>query len=84
MNTKYLKALQKARVILGGTTALAAACGVTPPTVSEWFVSVGKKTPKRRIPLTRCSDIERATGGQVTCEELRPDFDWAFLRGTKK
>lgn len=30
--------------------------------------------------------IEIATGGQVTCEELRPDLadQWAYLRGTKK
>jgi len=26
--------------------------------------------------------IERATKGAVRCEELRPDVDWAYLRGT--
>ena len=26
--------------------------------------------------------IERESGGKVTCEELRPDVDWAYLRGT--
>lgn len=25
--------------------------------------------------------IERESGGVVTCEELRPDVDWAYLRG---
>ncbi|MDT4679101.1 transcriptional regulator, partial [Escherichia coli] len=29
----------------------------------------------------RCPAIEKATGGAVTCEELRPDIDWAYLRG---
>lgn len=24
--------------------------------------------------------IERHTNGAVTCEEMRPDIDWAFLR----
>lgn len=27
--------------------------------------------------------IDRETGGMVRCEELRPDVDWAYLRGTK-
>lgn len=26
--------------------------------------------------------IDRESGGQVTVEELRPDVDWAYLRGT--
>ncbi|MDB6061543.1 MAG: hypothetical protein JWM78_1646 [Verrucomicrobiaceae bacterium] len=29
-------------------------------------------------------NIERESGGAVTCESLRPDVDWAYLRGTKK
>lgn len=27
-------------------------------------------------------DLERETDGAVTCEESRPDVDWAYLRGT--
>lgn len=26
--------------------------------------------------------IERETKGAVTCEQLRPDIDWAYLRGS--
>ncbi|WP_375591581.1 transcriptional regulator [Chitiniphilus eburneus] len=26
--------------------------------------------------------IEREAGREVLCEELRPDVDWAYLRGT--
>lgn len=26
--------------------------------------------------------IEQASGGAVRCEDLRPDVDWAVLRGT--
>lgn len=28
--------------------------------------------------------IERETKGKVRCEDLRPDVDWAFLRGTSR
>ena len=33
-------------------------------------------------PIERCIPIERATNGEVTCEELRPDrkADFAYLR----
>jgi DNA-binding transcriptional regulator YdaS (Cro superfamily) len=31
-----------------------------------------------------CINIERESQGKVTCEDLRPDVDWAYLRGTKK
>lgn len=27
-------------------------------------------------------NIERESDGAVTCEELRPDVDWDFLRGS--
>jgi DNA-binding transcriptional regulator YdaS (Cro superfamily) len=26
--------------------------------------------------------IDRESGGVVRCEDLRPDVDWAYLRGT--
>lgn len=34
----------------------------------------------RQVPAERCPAIERLTGGVVTCEEMRPDIDWAVLR----
>lgn len=33
-------------------------------------------TGRRTTPADRCHAIEHATGGQVTCEELRPDVVW--------
>lgn len=39
---------------------------------------------KTRVPAERCPQIERATGGQVRCEELRPDVAWDVLRNTIK
>lgn len=48
--------------------------GVKPPTVNQWV------NGDRHVPAERCPDIEAATGGAVTCEELRPDISWAVLR----
>ena len=56
---------------LGGTSAVANICGVKAPSVSEWRT--------RGIPADRCSAIERATSGAVTCEELRPDVSWVRI-----
>ncbi|CAI06121.1 hypothetical protein ebB253 [Aromatoleum aromaticum EbN1] len=61
---------------VGGQATLARALGVTPAAVSQWVTGV------RPIPAERCPAIERATAGAVRCEELRPDVDWGYLRGT--
>lgn len=50
--------------------------GVKPPTVNQWVHLV------KPIPAERCPEIEKATHGVVVCEDLRPDVDWAYLRGT--
>ncbi|WP_277949020.1 YdaS family helix-turn-helix protein [Proteus mirabilis] len=28
--------------------------------------------------------MEKVTSGVVRCEELRPDVDWSYLRGTQQ
>lgn len=38
----------------------------------------------RLASIRLCLAIERETSGAVTCEDLRPDVDWAYLRGTAK
>lgn len=43
-------------------------------------IAYGLKTAGESL----CINIERETSGAVRCEELRPDVDWAFLRGTSK
>lgn len=48
--------------------------GVSPPSVNQWIKGV------RQLPAERCPAIERATRGEVLCEELRPDIDWSYLR----
>lgn len=37
---------------------------------------------KPNLSESLCINIERESGGAVTCEELRPDVDWAYLRGS--
>jgi DNA-binding transcriptional regulator YdaS (Cro superfamily) len=37
----------------------------------------------RRAGESLAINIERESGGKVTCEQLRPDVDWAYLRNTK-
>ena len=68
-------ALQRAADLLGGQSALALACGYEDRRhVWPWFNSA------RRVPAEKCPAIERATGGAVRCEELRPDVAWSVLR----
>lgn len=61
----------------GAGARLAAQLGVHRIQVSNWA------TGKRRVPLEHCIPIERATGGAVTCEELRVDYadHFRYLRG---
>lgn len=68
--------LEKAFAIVGNRSALARAIGITPWAVSKWDVN--------KPPIERCLDIERATGGQVTAEQLRPDVNWEYVRSRQK
>jgi DNA-binding transcriptional regulator YdaS (Cro superfamily) len=61
----------------GSGHQLARAVGVSGVIISQW------KTGARQVPAERCIEIERATSGIVTCEELRPDVDWAYLRAAQ-
>ena len=60
------------RAVHASTTQaeLAARVGVTPAAVTQWI------SGHRRVPEARCPAIERATGGLVTCEQLRSDVSW--------
>lgn len=61
--------LQKAIDIAGGQTALGKAIGRRQSTVRTWL-----KRADGRVPAEAARDIERATSGAVTAEELRPDI----------
>lgn len=42
--------------------------------VSQWRYGI------KQVPAERCPDIEAATQGALTCEDLRPDVNWSVLR----
>lgn len=44
--------------------------GVSAPAVRHWINGI------RGIPLDQCGALEKATNGQVRCEELRNDVQW--------
>ena len=69
------EALDQATAIVGSMQALAELLGVTKGAVGQW------KLEGRRVPAEHCPSIERQTGGKVLCEHLRPDVDWAVVRG---
>lgn len=62
----------------GRSIRLGHAIGAPAVLISQWA------NRKRSIPAERCPEIEKATEGIVTCEDLRPDVDWSYLRGTAK
>lgn len=65
---------QAAKVVPGGRASLARELNVKPSALGNW--------KSRGVPAERCPTIERLTSGAVRCETLRPDVEWAYLRGT--
>lgn len=72
-----MDALNRAVGLLSGQAGLASAIGVKQQHVWNWLNRDG------RVPAEHCPAIEKATAGQVRCEELRPDVEWDVLRGGK-
>lgn len=64
-----MNAIRKACDLVGSQAALAKLLGVTPASVNQWVSGI------RPVPTSKCSSIERATGGAVTRRDLRPN-DW--------
>lgn len=83
MKTQSKEALQRAIELVGSASELARRLGkpVTSTHIYNWM-----HRDKDGAPPERCADIERATGGEVRCEELRPDLAemWAYLRGRQR
>lgn len=71
MNTNQSAcAIAKACGVLGSQLALATRIAAAPAQVSQWVSGV------RPVPPRHCLAIERATAGQVTRADLRPDDFW--------
>lgn len=66
--------LSLAASIVGTQQRLCDLIGVKKGALSQW------KLPGRNVPAEKCGSIERATGGRVDCETLRPDLDWGIYR----
>lgn len=66
-------AAERAVALLGGPVSAARRLDVERyQTVQSWT--------RNRIPAEYCPSIERELNGQIKCEEMRPDVDWAYLR----
>ena len=66
MCSSDLNALEKAIAHFHGQAGLARALDVKPMRVHQWT--------RRKVPPEWCAKIEKASGGVVTCHELRPDI----------
>lgn len=70
--TQYLKDLKTNE----SRTDFASRCGTTLGQLYQVAYSA------RRAGESLAINIERESGGAVRCEDLRPDVDWSYLRGT--
>lgn len=70
--SEYLKTIDKE-----GIDALARLCGTSVGQLKQ--VAYGN----RRAGAGLAVNLDRETGGEVTCESLRPDIDWGYLRQGK-
>lgn len=68
----YLKTLSKRQ-----KADLAEGCQTTVAQLKQ--IAGGWRTCREALAI----NIERESGGKVTCEELCPEVDWAYLRNTK-
>ena len=48
----------------------------------DYLFQLGRGDRKTKIQLA--VTIERESGGMVTCEDMLPDVDWAYLRNTAR
>lgn len=70
--------IRRAISFLGGPVRAAEKLGISRyQTVQQWVLNGS-------VPPKYCPEIEKATHGEVRCEDIRPDVDWGFLRGTVK
>ena len=60
----------------GSAVRLARHLKCKPSFIYHWFSGY------RSIPVRYCIEIEKFTNGEVKCEDLCPDIDWAYLRNS--
>lgn len=59
-------------------TAFAEKLGVSQGLVYQWLAG------KRPVAAEQCPRIEALTSGEVRCEELNDNVDWAFVRASSE
>lgn len=70
-------AICRAVDLMGGPVRTAARLGLKNyQTVQHWCET-------GRVPARYCPVIERETVREIRCEQLCPDVEWAYLRGTQ-
>ncbi|QXI30496.1 MULTISPECIES: transcriptional regulator [Pseudomonas] len=67
----YIKSLDPSRL-----EALAASCATSTGQLKQ--VAYGNRRASAGLAIA----IDRGTDAQVTCEDLRPDIDWQYLRSS--
>lgn len=75
------KNISKLIQALGGSSVVGRALGIAPQSVSQWM------RDDRRVPFEKVVDLirlGRKHGIDVVPEQLRPDVEWALLRGESK
>lgn len=60
----------------GAQAAFAVRCGTTVNYLRNAISS------RKKLGESICINVERESLGSVRCEDLRPDVDWDYLRGT--
>ncbi|MEB0311542.1 YdaS family helix-turn-helix protein [Pseudomonas sp. 10B1] len=70
---EFIKPMEKVSL-----EAFAAACLTTVGQLKQ--VAYGNRRPSASLAI----NIERESSGSVTCEQMRPDVDWAYLRNTNQ
>ena len=71
---RLMNAIAEAINGAGGPAKVARACHVSVQAVCFW------RDGLRKLPADHCITLEKLNQGQVRCEAMRPDVDWAYLR----
>jgi DNA-binding transcriptional regulator YdaS (Cro superfamily) len=69
---EYIKSLDKVAL-----ESFAARCGTSLGQLKQ--VAYGYRRPGAALTIS----VERESGRSVSCEEMRPDIDWAYLRNSE-
>lgn len=70
------QAIREAIQGAGGPSKVARECVVSVQAVCFW------RDGRRALPAEHCITLERMNEGRVRCEQMLPNADWAYMRGS--